>query len=161
MPTRFFDSAEQTVAQMLEALARTRPVRGPSLVYGAPMDGALLEVAVHHARDVAGAVAGGADRLALVVPDPDDPGGPGTSPEPGLVSAVVRAAGGVPVRAVLRHDAGTGLSGGALVRLTRLAGEYLDLGAEGVVLGFLDADLEVDVGSCRALVRAQIGRAHV
>jgi len=27
MPTRFFDSAEQTVAQMLEALARTRPVR--------------------------------------------------------------------------------------------------------------------------------------
>jgi len=121
------------------------------------MDRSLLEVAVHHARDVPGALAGGADRLVLVTPGADGlvEHGVGVSPEPGLLSAVVRAAGGaagVPVRVPLRVDPGLGLSAGGLTRAAALAAEYLDLGAEGLVLGFLDADLEVDGASCRALL---------
>lgn len=126
---------------------------GPGPVRG------LLEVTVTHPRDVPGCVQGGADRLAVVAP--------GTAyavaPEPALVSAVARTS-GLPVRPLLRLAAAEGAApyaadAASLARLADLAREYVALGAEGVVLGFLDADLEVDVRACRELLATVPGTA--
>lgn len=111
----------------------------------------LLEVAVTDRRDVPGCLAGGADRLSLATPDAT-----GMSPEPATVSAVVRAS-DVPVRVVLRLGEPHVATEDDLRRLSELGGEYLALGAEGVVLGFLDADLEVDLAACRTLLAALPG----
>ncbi len=124
---------------------------GPHAVRG------LLEVAVTHPRDVPGCVEGGADRLAVVAPGASY----ATAPEPALVSAVARTS-GLPVRALLRLPPADGTAPysadpASLDRLADLAREYLALGAEGVVLGFLDADLEVDVRACRELLAAVPG----
>lgn len=110
---------------------------------------ALLEVAVHHARDVPGAVEGGADRLALVAPGEEA----GLSPDLATASSVIRAT-DLPVRVLLRLDASLSVTGGQFVRLVGLAEKCLSLGAEGVVFGFLDADLRVDVDTCGALATA-------
>ncbi len=110
--------------------------------------GALLEVAVAQARDVAGAVGGGADRLALDVE--------GRSPDVPTASSVIRAS-EVPVRVMLRLDEGFSTTGGDFTRLVGLAGEYLALGAEGVSFGFLDPDLEIDVETTTALARSLPG----
>lgn len=117
----------------------------------------LLEVAVTHPRDVPGCVEGGADRLAVVAPGASY----ATAPEPALVSAVARSS-GLPVRALLRLPPADGAAPYAadpasLDQLADLAREYVALGAEGVVLGFLDADLEVDVWACRRLLAAVPG----
>lgn len=109
---------------------------------------ALLEVAVRHARDVPGAREGGADRLLL-----DDDG---RSPEPTLVRDVCRES-DLPVRVVLRLSDGWTTTGGELARLAGLAQDYLDRGASGLCLGFLDADLEVDVETVLALLEAVPG----
>jgi copper homeostasis protein len=111
----------------------------------------LLEVAVEAAHDVGGAVAGGADRLALSVG-----GDPGTSPDLAAASAVLRES-DVPVRVMLRLGDGFTTTGGEFGRLVGLAEEYVALGAEGVSFGFLDADLEVDAGTCRSLADALPG----
>ncbi len=102
----------------------------------------VLEVAVLHARDVPGAVDGGADRLSLAVD--------GRSPDVPTASSVIRAS-SVPVRVVLRLDETYTTNGGDLMRLIGLGREYLDLGAEGFSFGFLDADLGIDVQTTRAL----------
>ncbi|MEZ5097088.1 MAG: copper homeostasis protein CutC [Nocardioides sp.] len=116
---------------------------------------ALLEVAVTQVRDVAGAVDGGADRMALVVGG--DTGG--LSPDLPVAAAVLRESRqcGVPVRVTLRLNEGYTTTGGEFMRLVGLAEEYVALGAEGVVFGFLDANLEVDVETCAALARALPG----
>ena len=116
------------------------------------MGEALLEVTVLHARDVPGCVEGGADRLLLMVPGDDQPGSPdlGTSPDAAAASAVIRAS-DLPVRVVLRLGDNLTTTGGEFVRLVGMAEEYVALGAEGVVFGFLDADLEIDVETCAAL----------
>lgn len=103
-----------------------------------------LEVRVLHERDVPGAVDGGADRLLLTTQE-------GRSPDLAVASAVLRES-PAPVRVMLRLNDTHTTSGGELTRLLGLAEEYLSLGAEGVVLGFLDDDLEVDVATCLALV---------
>ena len=108
----------------------------------------VLEVAVLHARDVPGCVEGGADRLSLAVD--------GRSPDIPTASSVIRAT-DLPVRVLLRLDETTTITGGQFVRLVGLAEEYVALGAEGVVFGFLDADLEIDVDTCAALARALPG----
>lgn len=113
---------------------------------------ALLEVAVHHAQDAVGAQHGGADRLALVAPGETA----GLSPEVAAASAVLRAT-DLPVRVMLRLNDGYSTTGGEFTRLVGLAEEYVGLGAEGVVFGFLDADLEVDVETCEALAHALPG----
>lgn len=113
---------------------------------------ALLEVAVCQSADVAGCLEGGADRLTLAVAG--DSGG--RSPELALASAVLRES-EVPVRILLRLRSDDTTSGGEFVRLVGLAEEYLALGAEGVVFGFLDRDLEVDVDTCAALAAALPG----
>ena len=109
----------------------------------------LLEVLVTQQRDVPGALEGGADRLSLAVPGRDH----GVSPDPAAASAVIRAS-DVPVRVVLRAEAGDRADAATLARLADLAHEYVALGAEGVELGFLDVDLEVDVDACLHLLEA-------
>jgi copper homeostasis protein len=112
----------------------------------------LLEVTVAEARDVPGAVAGGADRLQLAVPGPDD----GLSPDLSAASAVLRES-DVPVRVMLRLNDSTTTTGGEFTRMVGLAEEYLALGAEGLAFGFLFPDLEVDVATCAALADALPG----
>lgn len=107
------------------------------------VSGALLEVVVLHARDVAGADEGGADRL-FVVADLD---AGGLSPEPAVVSAICKQS-EVPVRVMLRLNDGLTTTGGELTRLVGLGEDYLSVGAAGLVFGFLTPDLDVDVEVC-------------
>jgi copper homeostasis protein len=109
--------------------------------------GVLLEVAVAHERDAAGALEGGADRLHVLGPRAD---GPGLSPEITTVSAVCRDA-DVPVFVLLRLNDSWTTTGGELSRLVGLAEDYLSVGAAGLSFGFLDADLEVDTEVCAHL----------
>ena len=106
----------------------------------------LLEVVVLHERDVPGADEGGADRLHVVAGVEAG----GTSPEPGLVSAICRET-EVPVRVMLRLNDTYTTTGGELSRLVGLGEDYLGVGAAGLVFGFLDPDLEVDVEVCAYL----------
>lgn len=99
----------------------------------------VIEVAVLHGPDAEQAEAGGADRL-LVTAVRD---GEFFSPEPATVGAIRRVT-DVPLWATLKLTPGDTTTGGELTRLVGLAGEYLSVGARGVVLGFLTADLEVD-----------------
>lgn len=112
----------------------------------------LLEVTVLHARDVPGCHEGGADRLAMVVPDQTG----GMSPDLAAAAAVIRAS-ELPVRVMLRLNESFTTTGGEFMRLVGLAEEYVALGAEGVVFGFLDADLEVDLETCAALAASLPG----
>ncbi len=102
-----------------------------------------------HPRDVLGAYAGGADRLYVADRTPAGD----RSPEPGTVSAMCKET-DLPVRPLLRLNDGSTTTGGELARLVGLAQDYLAVGAEGVVLGFLTADLTVDVEVCEHLLRA-------
>jgi len=124
------------------------------MVADAPTDGTrvLLEVTVGHGRDVPGAQQGGADRLHLVAPGE----AAGRSPEPGVVTEVVRET-DLPVFAVLRLNDSWTTTGGELTRLVGLAEDYLARGAAGVSFGFLDADLLVDTEVCEHLTTALPG----
>jgi copper homeostasis protein len=109
----------------------------------------LLEVVVRHAADAERAEAGGADQLTLLAGTEEDP----RSPEPALVGQVRRVT-SRPLRVMLRLREGFGTDGGELVRLQGLIGSYRQVGADGVVLGFLNAHTEIDVGVVTALVGA-------
>lgn len=102
----------------------------------------LLEVMALHAADAERAEAGGADRVELVGTMDDD----GLSPEPRVVDKVRRAT-SIQIRPMVRLRAGFGTDGGEATRLKGLISAYLDAGADGVVLGFLNGlnriDLEV------------------
>jgi copper homeostasis protein len=106
-----------------------------------------LEVAVSDPRDVAGAAAGGADRLHAAVPGPAC----SLSPEPALVSAICRES-DLPVFVLLRLNDSWSTTGGEFARLVGLGEDYLACGAAGVAFGFLDADLEIDTETCRMLL---------
>ena len=116
-----------------------------TIVSAAPTSMPLLEVAVLHARDADAAARGEADRLLLVA----DPLGGGRSPEPNVVSAVVRET-DLPVRVLLR-PAAAGEGPVDLARYVDLARTCLELGASGFSFGFLDRDLDVDRLTCAAL----------
>jgi copper homeostasis protein len=110
------------------------------------LESAQLDVVVLHQRDAQAASAGGADRLLLSA-DPEDGH---YSPEPSVVSAVVRES-DVPVWVVLRtRDSDDG------VRLASLGAAFIELGARGVAYGFLDRDLEIDRRACAEMC-AQLG----
>lgn len=110
---------------------------------------ALLEVTTLHARDVAGAQEGGADRLFVATTE-------GLSPTPAEVTDICRET-DLPVRVMLRLDESWTTTGGQFRRLVGLAEDYLARGAEGVAFGFLDDDLEVDTRTCLALAEALPG----
>ncbi len=107
---------------------------------------ALLEVVVTHAADAARAEAGGADRVSLVgdaMSGTDRETG-ALSPAPDLVEHV-RAATSLPVRPLLRLRDGYGTDGGEVAHLHGLLASYASAGADGVVLGFLNALTEIDL----------------
>lgn len=109
----------------------------------------LLEVEVRQLRDVAGAVEGGADRLLLTTES-------GLSPDLKQALGVIREA-SIPVRVTLRLNDSRTTTGGEFTRLNGLVGEYLALGAEGVMFGFLDAELGIDVEVCGGIAEANPG----
>ncbi len=107
---------------------------------------ALLEVAVLHPADAGRAEAGGADRVELASALEE-----GLSPEPALVGQVRRAT-SLPIRVILRLRAGFSTDGGEVVRLQGLLSAYRAVGADGVVLGFLNGHTEIDVAVVTELV---------
>jgi copper homeostasis protein len=100
----------------------------------------LLEVVVLHPADAERAEAGGADRLQLA----SELGEDGRSVEPALVGQVRRAT-SLPIRVVLRLREGFGTDGGEVAHLQGLVSGYRAVGADGLVLGFLNDLTEVDV----------------
>ncbi|HET9871495.1 MAG TPA: copper homeostasis protein CutC [Propionibacteriaceae bacterium] len=107
----------------------------------------LLEVIALHAADAERAEAGGADRVQLVGSRAFD----GLSPEPTLVGQVRRAT-SLPIRVMLRLREGFSTDGGEAARLTALIGAYRDVGADGMVLGFLNGHTEIDADTVRQIV---------
>ncbi|MFJ8107456.1 copper homeostasis protein CutC [Streptomyces sp. NPDC096132] len=99
---------------------------------------AVLEVIALDAEDAIAARAGGADRLELVT----DMAADGLTP-PVATFARIRAAVDIPLRVMLRLA--DGFAAGEVDRLVRAAREMRAAGAEEFVLGFLDADGQVDL----------------
>lgn len=112
-----------------------------------------MEVVALHAADAVAAEEGGADRLHVGAVSAD---GRLRALEPGAASAIVRAT-ELPVRITLRLTEGFTTQGGELTRLAGLVTDYLSLGVEGFVFGFLTRDLDVDVEVCAALTDALAG----
>ncbi len=110
----------------------------------------LLEVIAQHAADAERATEGGADRIELVGSMDLD----GTSPEPSLVGQVRRVT-TLPIRVMLRLREGYGTDGGEVVRLRGLLSSYRSVGADGVVLGFLNAHTEIDAAVVAEIVGEQ------
>jgi copper homeostasis protein len=113
---------------------------------------ALVEVVALHPTDAEHAEEGGADRLHVCALDD----GQARSVEPRATSAIVRST-ALPVRITLRLSPGVTTMGGEFTRLQGLVTDYLSVGAEGFVFGFLTPDLEVDVAVCAALADALAG----
>lgn len=109
----------------------------------------MLEVIALTPDDARAASDGGADRCELVGTMADD----GLSPTPALVEQVCRAS-AIPVRVMLRLSAGFRTEPGEVVRLTALAQQFADAGADGLVLGFLDENGRLDEPVVRELVAA-------
>lgn len=107
----------------------------------------LLEVIALHASDAERAEEGGADRIELVGSMDFE----GLSPEPGLVGQVRRST-SLPIRVMLRLREGFGTDGGEVVRLKGLVDAYRSVGADGVVLGFLNAHTDIDADVVREIV---------
>ncbi|WP_090055082.1 copper homeostasis protein CutC [Lentzea fradiae] len=105
----------------------------------------ILEVIALDAPDAEAAQAGGADRLELVADMASD----GLTPSVATFREV-RAAVDLPIRVMLRDAAG--FAPGDLTRLRRQAAELREAGAAEFVLGFLDAEGEVDEGVTSGLV---------
>jgi copper homeostasis protein len=105
-----------------------------------------IEVVTLHPQDAEGAQQGGADRLHVgrIV------GHELRALDPAAVSAIVRAT-DLPVRVTLRLSEGFTTQGGEFARLAGLVTDYLSLGVEGFVFGFLTPDLDVDIDVCAAL----------
>jgi copper homeostasis protein len=110
----------------------------------------LLDVLVLHAADAERAQAGGADRVLLV----GSPESGGRSPEPALVGQVRRAT-TLPLRVLLRLRDGYGTDGGEVTRLQGLVSAYRSVGADGFVLGFLNAHTDVDAGVIGEILGAE------
>lgn len=108
---------------------------------------ALLEVLALHAADAQRAEEGGADRVQLIGSLADA----GMSPEPALVENV-RDATSIQVRVLLRLRDGFGTDGGEVTRLRGLAASYLDAGADGIVMGFLNGHGEIDAEVLTAIL---------
>lgn len=106
-----------------------------------------LEIRVLGAHDAAPAEAGGADRLELVALGDDG----AVSPEPREVAAV-RERSSLHLRPVVRLREGYSTDGGELVRLRGLISAYLDAGADGLTLGFVNGAGDVDAEVIGALL---------
>ncbi len=107
----------------------------------------LLEVIALHPADAERAEEGGADRLEVVGSLEHG----GLSPEPALVGRIRRAT-SLPLRVMLRLREGFGTDGGEVSRLRGLVSSYRSVGADGLVLGFLNAHTEIDAPVVREIL---------
>jgi copper homeostasis protein len=107
----------------------------------------LLEVVALTASDARAAEEGGADRLEVVA----DMDADGLTPDP-VVVAEMRQVTSLPLRIMLRANAGFRTGGAELDRLRRAAESLTEAGADGFVLGFLDPEGRIDVGATTKLV---------
>ena len=105
----------------------------------------ILEVIALDVKDAVAAQAGGADRLELVADMASD----GLTPSVATFKEV-RSAVDIPVRVMLRDT--TGFAPANLKLLRRQAWELREAGATEFVLGFLDAEGEIDEGVTLNLV---------
>lgn len=105
---------------------------------------AMLEVRVRTSADAVAAEEGGADRLEVL-------GVGGLSPEPRVVSEIRRCS-NLPVRPMLRLREDFGTDGGEAVRLRGLIFSYLDAGADGLTMGFVNGLGEIDLEVIGALL---------
>ncbi|MEU5536773.1 copper homeostasis protein CutC [Streptomyces sp. NPDC020362] len=111
---------------------------------------AVLEVIALGVEDAVAAQAGGADRLELVT----DMAADGLTPSAATVAAI-RAAVDIDLRVMLRTADGFAAGDPEDVgRLARVAGELREAGADQFVLGFLDADGELDLAAVERIVAA-------
>ncbi|MER6849567.1 copper homeostasis protein CutC [Streptomyces flaveolus] len=111
---------------------------------------AVLEVIALDVEDAVAAQAGGADRLELVT----DMAADGLTPSTGTVAAI-RAAVDIDMRVMLRLA--DGFAAGDVERLVGIAGEMRGVGADQFVLGFLDADGDVDLRAVERVAGALEG----
>ncbi|WP_333752280.1 copper homeostasis protein CutC, partial [Streptomyces sp. IBSBF 2394] len=111
---------------------------------------AVLEVIALDVEDAVAAQAGGADRLELVT----DMAADGLTPSAATVAAI-RAAVDIDVRVMLRLA--DGFAAGDVERLTRVADEMREAGATQFVLGFLDAEGDVDLGAVERIAEVLDG----
>lgn len=102
----------------------------------------LLEVIALTVADARAAQDGGADRIEVVA----DMAADGLTPDPEL-GAAIRGATSLPMRVMLRANAGFRTTGAELDRLRRAAAGLAEAGADGFVLGFLDSAGHVDTGA--------------
>ncbi|NDU75040.1 hypothetical protein GWI34_20770 [Actinomadura sp. DSM 109109] len=102
----------------------------------------LLEVIALTVADARAAQEGGADRVEVVA----DMAADGLTPDPDLVAAI-RDATSLPMRVMLRANAGFRTTGAELDRLRRAAAGLAAAGADGFVLGFLDSAGHIDAGA--------------
>ena len=113
------------------------------------MSRALLEVIALDARDATAAEAGGADRLELVTGMDRD----GLTPSAETVAAI-RAETRLPLRVMLRSSDGFRTDPAEVASLRAAAVDLAAAGADAFVLGFLDADRDLDVAAITAVSRA-------
>ena len=106
----------------------------------------ILEVIALDAADARAATAGGADRLELV--SAIELGG--LTPDLATFERI-RAATTLPLRVMLRTNGGYRIAPGELDALCIAAAALRHAGAEGFVLGFLDADSAIDHAAIAAL----------
>lgn len=106
----------------------------------------LLEVIALDAADARAAEEGGADRLEVVA----DMAADGLTPDPDVV-ARMREVTSLPMRVMLRANAGFRTTAPELDRLRVAAESLKQAGADGFVLGFLDSFGHIDVGATSKL----------
>lgn len=107
----------------------------------------LLEVVALQPADAERAEAGGADRVQVVGTLEDG----GLSPTPQLVSDIRRVT-SIEVRVLVRLRSGYSTDGGEAIRLRGLMASYVDAGADGMVLGFLNGNGDVDAPLIEELI---------
>jgi len=101
----------------------------------------LLEVIACTVEDAIEAERGGADRLEVI--SRFDVGG--LTPSPGLVREI-KAKVSIPLRVMLRENEGYGVAGKMEIEnLCAAAREFNKIGVDGVVLGFLRDETEIDL----------------
>lgn len=110
----------------------------------------LLEVVALNTSDAERAEAGGADRVEICGSLSEG----GMSPTPQLVGDIRRVC-SLEIRVMVRLREGFSTDGGEAIRLRGLMSSYLDAGADGMVLGFLNGNGEIDA----PLVTELIGEA--
>ena len=113
------------------------------------MSRALLEVITLDAADAVAAEEGGADRLEVVAGMDQD----GLTPAVETVASV-RAASALPLRVMVRARGGFRTDPAEIEGLRAAARDLAAAGADGFVLGFLDADGDLDVAAMRAVSSA-------